>query len=217
MEPDDKKSLIVLWGIVWEWIIVPTVIIYTAIFLNRHLRYFLPSTPADSFFTVIFTALGFFLTITSYLQLTSYGKGTIIPFCAPPCQLVTRGVYSYCRNPMYLGYILLFFGFSVYTHSLLILMVALAGIGLFLIFYIKLQEEKVLSRRFGDSYRLYRIRTPFLIPSRSVPPMAHPYRFFFFLHVVIILSLISFGTMEAFYFPISITRQAAWSSGTSPR
>jgi protein-S-isoprenylcysteine O-methyltransferase Ste14 len=91
------------------------------------------------------------------------GRGTPAPL-APPQHLIVRGPYRLCRNPIQLG--LLFYLLGVITW-LDALTTALAGVALWFVpmsAYHKFIEEKELLQRFGDGYREYRDRTPFLIP-----------------------------------------------------
>ncbi len=195
---NNKKTLLLLWCIIWEWIIIPTQVVYVALALNRRLPYFLPFRKFDVLFAAVFLALGLFWTLSSSFNLRFKGWGTIIPYCDPPCRLVTGGVYSYCRNPMYLGYLMLFLGLAIITNSFFILVLSTAGTGLFLLFYIRLHEEKVLARRFGEEYLKYRSRTPFLMPLRLVPRKAEPLRMFVFLHLIFLVLFLFFVITEAF-------------------
>ena len=74
----------------------------------------------------------------------------------PP--LVTSGPYRYSRNPQYVTYFLLLFGYAIMGRTLL------AGIALveywIVVHLIVLIEEEHLERRFGDAYRDYKQRTP---------------------------------------------------------
>ncbi|MFA5393596.1 MAG: PIG-L family deacetylase [Candidatus Ratteibacteria bacterium] len=193
-----KKTLLVFWGIIWEWIIIPTLVVYLALFLNRRLPYFLPFRKFDVLFAVAFLAIGLFWTLSSCLHLRFKGWGTIIPFCDPPCRLVTEGIYGYCRNPMYLGYLMLFLGLAIITSSFFILILSTTGTGLFLFLYIRLHEEKILALRFGKEYLKYRSQTPFLMPLRLVPRKAEPLRLFVSLHLIFLILFFSFGITEAF-------------------
>lgn len=94
------------------------------------------------------------------------GKGTPMPLRATQ-ELVIEKPYSFCRNPLFLGLLKLFFGISVLINSISSLVMVLIFsviIGL----YIKLIEEKELEKRFGDAYLAYKKATPFLIPSPVV-------------------------------------------------
>ena len=73
-------------------------------------------------------------------------------------QLVTSGIYSKIRNPMYLGFILWVVGFPVFLQSILTLTSAFLWIPYFLIW--KILEERDLQRRISG-YHEYRSRTWF--------------------------------------------------------
>ncbi|MFA5089152.1 MAG: methyltransferase [Candidatus Omnitrophota bacterium] len=191
--------LIILWGVIWEWIIIPAVCIYASTAISKILPLFLPITPFDAFLEVSFISLGLFWTFASCFELTSKGKGTIIPFYNPPRILVKEGVYSYCRNPMYFGYIQLFFGLSIIIHSLTNLLLFLIGIILFFIFYIRLKEERVLEQRFGENYRHYKMTTPLFFPRTFLPQKYRPAKFFLFLHLSFFISVLLFFVTEIIF------------------
>jgi protein-S-isoprenylcysteine O-methyltransferase Ste14 len=73
--------------------------------------------------------------------------------------LVTTGIYSKFRNPMYLGIILIHIGFPLAARSLLTLISAIIWISLILIW--KYWEEQDLEKKFGSQYSDYRKRTWF--------------------------------------------------------
>jgi protein-S-isoprenylcysteine O-methyltransferase Ste14 len=92
----------------------------------------------------------------------SKGKGTPVPM-VPTKEFLSTGPYRYCRNPMMLGFFLFLSGWAALFNrtgswsAAAILMV-------FLVLEIKLIEEKELAERFGEAYREYKKRTPFVIP-----------------------------------------------------
>ncbi len=96
-----------------------------------------------------------------YVQFT-IGRGTPVPIMATQ-QLITQRPYSYCRNPMALGAIVAYLGVGVLVGSLSAVVLVLA-FAVVLLTYIKLLEEREMELRFGDAYREYRRRTPFIIP-----------------------------------------------------
>ncbi len=79
-------------------------------------------------------------------------------------ELVTGGVYRSTRNPMLFGYLLCLVALGValssVTMSFIIpsIFVVLWGV------WLKKREEPGLEARFGEPYREYRRRTPFLVP-----------------------------------------------------
>ena len=68
--------------------------------------------------------------------------------------MVTRGVYRFSRNPMYLGLLLMLSGWAIYlTHPL-----AWLGLPLFMLVLTRLQilpEERILNKKFGVHYAAY--------------------------------------------------------------
>ncbi len=77
--------------------------------------------------------------------------------------LVTDGVYKICRNPMYLGNILLLSGFGLFANSLLFVLIFLP---LFVFFYYAIirAEEEFLQKKFGSQFTDYKSVTNAIIP-----------------------------------------------------
>ncbi len=73
---------------------------------------------------------------------------------ASPDELITTGPYAYSRNPMYLGWALIYFGYSLILNSiwsLVFLPVAFAYIHFFGI----RAEEETLRKKFAEQYDEY--------------------------------------------------------------
>ena len=68
--------------------------------------------------------------------------------------LVTEGIFNHCRNPLYVGNILMLAGVGILSNSLLYLLVF---IPFFLFVYqaIVLAEENFLRAKFGEKFNLY--------------------------------------------------------------
>jgi protein-S-isoprenylcysteine O-methyltransferase Ste14 len=79
-------------------------------------------------------------------------------------ELVTRGIFNHCRNPLYVGNILMLFGVGVLSNSLLYVLVIMP---LFLIIYqaIVLAEENFLRGKFGVAFDNYCKRVNRWIPN----------------------------------------------------
>lgn len=73
-------------------------------------------------------------------------------------QLITRGIYSKLRNPMYSGFILWVIGFPLFMRAFASLISAIIWSAF--IVYWKVLEEKELEERYDD-YREYKKRTWF--------------------------------------------------------
>ena len=83
----------------------------------------------------------------------STGRGTISPI-DPPKHLVVLGLYRYSRNPMYVSVLIILLGEAIFFRSMPILIEA----GVFIILaslFVVAYEERILRRRFGESYERY--------------------------------------------------------------
>ena len=108
-----------------------------------------------------FLMLGGSLLFLSRKQLGKYGGSKIV--IENEHQLITSGLYYYIRHPIYLGFLILFSGYSVALGSI-VMMIVITGAFL-LIFKKRMNlEEKLLISQFGEEYLNYMNRTKRLIP-----------------------------------------------------
>jgi protein-S-isoprenylcysteine O-methyltransferase Ste14 len=79
-------------------------------------------------------------------------------------ELVTKGIFSHCRNPLYVGNILMLLGVGILSNSLLYVLVIMP---LFMLIYqsIVLAEENFLRNKFGEQFDLYCKRVNRWMPS----------------------------------------------------
>jgi protein-S-isoprenylcysteine O-methyltransferase Ste14 len=90
-------------------------------------------------------------------------KGTPVPFL-PPKSLVTRGPYSFSRNPMVSGLIIFMFGFGIFAQSISLTFI-FVPVFIFLSYLeLKLIEEPELEKRLGNDYIEYKKKVPMMIP-----------------------------------------------------
>ena len=82
---------------------------------------------------------------------------TPLPTNQPARVLVTTGIYGWTRNPIYLGFFLMYVGISIAVHSPWILALTLP-IAVAIRYGVVAREEAYLERRFGDAYRGYKAR-----------------------------------------------------------
>ena len=77
-------------------------------------------------------------------------------------QLATTGPYAYCRNPLYLGSIIIAIGFAIASRDV---WVVVSTVGLFGVIYVPVirSEEAFLRNRFAE-YETYARRVPLLLP-----------------------------------------------------
>lgn len=81
-------------------------------------------------------------------------------------KLVTEGIYSICRNPMYLGNLSILLGFGIFANSALFTFIIFPAY-LFIYFAIIKAEESFLSGMFGDEFTAYKKNVHALIPKFS--------------------------------------------------
>jgi protein-S-isoprenylcysteine O-methyltransferase Ste14 len=80
---------------------------------------------------------------------------TPVPTNEPTRVLVTTGIHSWSRNPIYLGLFLVYGGIGVAAGSLWALIVAVP-LAITIRYGVVAREEAYLERRFGDAYRDYK-------------------------------------------------------------
>lgn len=85
--------------------------------------------------------------------------------------LNTTGMYSICRNPLYLGNAITYVALALFTQSLSFALI----MALFLVIYLEriiATEEKYLAAKFGEEYRAWTARVPIFFPNFSLwtPP-----------------------------------------------
>ncbi|MCX6031890.1 MAG: isoprenylcysteine carboxylmethyltransferase family protein [Chloroflexi bacterium] len=144
-------------------VILPLALLYLGRLLDRGLDWpVLLYPPVNAIVGSLMVLAGWLLAMwTIYLQFT-LGRGTPVPVVATQ-KLIICPPYSYCRNPMALGTIVLYGGVSVAAGALGAAVLVVLGAGALLI-YIKVVEEQEMVARFGDEYLAYRRRVPFIIP-----------------------------------------------------
>lgn len=83
--------------------------------------------------------------------------------------LATSGVYSLCRHPLYLGSILITYGFCCLVNDPKAFVLATAYFALFYTLAI-IWEEIRLMDRYGDAHREYACAVPLILPLGSFRP-----------------------------------------------
>lgn len=114
----------------------------------------------------ILAVAGGVLAVSCILAFAFIGRGTPAPF-DPPRRLVVRGPYRLVRNPMYIGAATALLGAALYYESLPLF----AYVAVFLLvtyLFVRVYEEPVLRRSFGDEYEEYCRRVGRWWPRRIV-------------------------------------------------
>ena len=100
-------------------------------------------------------------------EFATRGAGTPAPVDAPK-RLVIRGLYTYLRNPMYVGVLIVVLGWTAVFGSRDLVLYGAAVATMFhlrVLFY----EEPHLRREFGDEYETYRATTNRWLPKSRRP------------------------------------------------
>jgi protein-S-isoprenylcysteine O-methyltransferase Ste14 len=103
---------------------------------------------------LVLTVVAGTLLLTARIQL-----GNAVSFGAEANKLITTGIYSKVRNPVYVFGILTIAGIALYLHSwpIFAVLVIVAPLQ----FVRARKEARVLEAAFGDEYRAYRAKTWF--------------------------------------------------------
>ncbi len=97
------------------------------------------------------------------------GRGTPAP-SAMPEKLVTKGLYQFSRNPMYLGMFSVLSGEFLYLGSFLILLYLMLIVVIFYLDIVR-REEPELKRKFGKEYEEYSQKVPRWLLKKSIPEL----------------------------------------------
>jgi protein-S-isoprenylcysteine O-methyltransferase Ste14 len=104
-----------------------------------------------------FVAIGFALAALSVRNFRLAGT-SVVPG-EPSTALVETGPYRFTRNPIYIGFVLAYFGLSIMLTSLWVLLL-LIPVLMVLQRGVVEREEDYLEQQFGDAYRKYKARVP---------------------------------------------------------
>ena len=100
---------------------------------------------------------GFGVVVIAWAVRTMERGGTSPDAALHPTALVTRGPFRFSRNPIYLGFLLIYAGGGLLLNSLWIVLLV-SGVIAGLTQAIIVRDEQLLEKRFGDEYRAYRAR-----------------------------------------------------------
>ena len=136
----------------------PPLIALVLIILEVILHYFLPiyrlfPIPLNYFLGVLIFLLGMLSAITG---LGAFRKNNVNFRPGTRSRiLVTKGIYGYSRNPMYLGILLVLMGIAVFLGTLSPF-ISPVLLFLFMNYFMMPFEERLLEKRFGKSYLDYK-------------------------------------------------------------
>jgi protein-S-isoprenylcysteine O-methyltransferase Ste14 len=107
---------------------------------------------------LVLLLLGVTLLLSTVREFYVAGRGTLAPW-SPPDELVTTGLYSFSRNPMYVAVVLVLLGWSALFHSVALLVYAVAVAAAFHL-RVVLGEEPWLAQTHRVSWLRYRAQVP---------------------------------------------------------
>jgi protein-S-isoprenylcysteine O-methyltransferase Ste14 len=106
---------------------------------------------------LILVALGFALAAFSVRTFSRAGADVVPGH--PATTLVTNGPYRVTRNPIYIGFTLLYFGIAILATSVWMLFL-LVPLLIILQRGVVKREESYLNAKFGEAYDKYKVRVP---------------------------------------------------------
>jgi protein-S-isoprenylcysteine O-methyltransferase Ste14 len=100
------------------------------------------------------------VTLIALSLLTLHRRGQARPGrdCVETEALVDTGVYALVRNPMYLGWNLMYLAVALFKPHWILAALGLVGVAC--VYSFTLQEERLLVGKFGDAYRRYMQAVP---------------------------------------------------------
>ena len=139
----------------------PPLVFLGSTILGVVLRYAIAPIPAPAYryvigwagVTVLVIGLSFIVRARTLFKRTGQNPK---PWTPSP-ELLLSGPYRFTRNPMYLGVALVQFGLGLAVSNLWISL--LAPLSLLIVHFMAvLPEERYLTEKFGDSYRVYLVK-----------------------------------------------------------
>ena len=131
------------------------------LFLQIYVVYFfpLPETKFDAiimFFGIVMYTTGVIFAFWGRLSMSNVW-GVPGEHYKHQNKLITHGAFAYSRNPIYVGFLLIYYGFCIAIKSWLIILY----LPLLLYFYKSIKkEEKLLKENFGEQYLKYKSSVP---------------------------------------------------------
>ena len=155
-----RNTLITILGT----ILVPSIlhVLFPSLILQGTSGLDFPKVGIIEILSIIVAAIGISMVVWVSATFVRRGRGTAVPLL-PPTKFVSKGLYRYVRNPMYVGLLLVIIAEAIFFRSIWLLVYG-SLIWLAAHIYVVLIEEPNLGRRFGATYEEYLVTTPRWIP-----------------------------------------------------
>jgi len=138
--------LLIIFLIVW---ILDSFMLHYSTFLNENIKWYFRIIPG---IIILFGA--------QYIAWS--GIKTVFGEVREPPRVITKGVFSIVRHPVYFGSIFAFFGLVLMTLSFFSFLIWIIAIIFY--YYISRYEEKLMLAKFGKEYEDYMKKVPMLFP-----------------------------------------------------
>ena len=144
-------------------------IVFPLSFVHLNNRFNLPVFDFGAGKTIgqLLVLIGIVVLFDCFRLIKKIGGGTPVPF-DPPKSLITKGLYQFSRNPMFLGTFFIVFGEFLYLGHLLLFFYFLLFVLSFHLYVVR-KEEPELRKRFGKEYEKYCEKTPRWLFKKSIP------------------------------------------------
>ena len=157
-----RKIAIIATYFLLFWVVVPGVLLLFSFWLDRSV--FLDESLSRAFILpgiLIFT-IGIVLFFTSVYQFRKF-SGNWPVSALPPGKIIEKGLFSVVRHPIYIFALITIIGAGFLLKSKALVFVVLPAF-IFILFAYIFMEEKMLLKRHGQNYRLYKKRVPLFLP-----------------------------------------------------
>ena len=136
---------------IWKNVPIPETIIIP-LTIGIILDFFIPQPLFPS--KIFLLVLALILLVSGILLMTWSVREAGLHDMVSPGKLITSGPYSFSRNPMYLSWIFIYFSIFLFNRSVWLLV--LFFVAMLLTHYVAvIPEERILKKKFGDSYEEY--------------------------------------------------------------
>lgn len=115
----------------------------------------LTTFPALTYLGVAVICIGTF--IIAITALSFYKAKTHIEPWKPTSRIITSGIFSFSRNPIYLAFAIITLGIGIFLNSLWLILSCLPAMGLVFLVAVR-KEEHYLAEKFGEEYLQYKAK-----------------------------------------------------------
>ena len=166
---DSRRTLKFILAMIAYWLALPAFLLFVSHSIDLALSVSLLQTGISLPIGCILLLMGIVLSCWCAVVLYLRGGGFPLSFL-PPVRLVQEGPYALSRHPLYLAFTVYLFGLGLLVRSVAGVAIIVPGFFLLWTAYAFLHEERVLARRYGDTYGEYKKNVPFFFrPRKRVP------------------------------------------------